>query len=213
MSSRETSPKHRLLGHLAALARSLGHEHRLELLEILGQGERTVEALAARSGQPFANTSQHLQHLRRAGLVETRREGKHVVYRLRDDGAATALLGALRNAAERNLAEVQAIVAAWLGSRDGLEPVSREELAARVNFQPLNLLAAEWALPGPFDAIFCRNVMIYFDKPTQERILRRFVPLLKPGGLLFAGHSENFSQISRDFYLRGQTVYGLTKEK
>lgn len=132
MSSRETSPKHRLLGHLAALARSLGHEHRLELLEILGQGERTVEALAARSGQPFANTSQHLQHLRRAGLVETRREGKHVVYRLRDDGAATALLGALRNAAERNLAEVQAIVAAWLGSRDGLEPVSREELAARV---------------------------------------------------------------------------------
>ena len=54
--------------------------------------------------------------------------------------------------------------------------------------------------------------MIYFDKPTQERILRRFVPLLKPG-LLFAGHSENFSQISRDFYLRGQTVYGLTKEK
>ncbi|MDQ8575607.1 CheR family methyltransferase, partial [Klebsiella aerogenes] len=98
------------------------------------------------------------------------------------------------------------------GPHQGLVRV-RQELAARVNFQPLNLLAAEWALPGPFDAIFCRNVMIYFDKPTQERILRRFVPLLKPGGLLFAGHSENFSQISRDFYLRGQTVYGLTKEK
>lgn len=98
------------------------------------------------------------------------------------------------------------------GPHQGLVRV-RQELAARVNFQPLNLLAPEWALPGPFDAIFCRNVMIYFDKPTQERILRRFVPLLKPGGLLFAGHSENFSQISRDFYLRGQTVYGLTKEK
>ena len=76
MSSRETSPKHRLLGHIAALARALGHEHRLELLEILGQGERTVEALAARSGQPFANTSQHLQLLRRTGLVRDAAAGQ-----------------------------------------------------------------------------------------------------------------------------------------
>jgi chemotaxis protein methyltransferase CheR len=98
------------------------------------------------------------------------------------------------------------------GPHQGLVRV-RPELAGRVNFQSLNLLAPEWALPGQFDAIFCRNVMIYFDKATQERILRRFVPLLKPGGLMFAGHSENFSQISRDFYLRGQTVYGLTKER
>ncbi|HHB1424867.1 TPA: protein-glutamate O-methyltransferase CheR [Serratia odorifera] len=98
------------------------------------------------------------------------------------------------------------------GPHQGLVRV-RPELAARVSFQPLNLLAPEWTLPGQFDAIFCRNVMIYFDKATQERILRRFVPLLKPGGLMFAGHSENFSQISRDFYLRGQTVYGLTRER
>ncbi|MDF7679593.1 protein-glutamate O-methyltransferase CheR [Enterobacteriaceae bacterium ESL0689] len=89
----------------------------------------------------------------------------------------------------------------------------RHELAEKVHFQLLNLLSAEWDIDGPFDAIFCRNIMIYFDKPTQETILRRFVPLLKPGGLLFAGHSENFSQISKDFYLRGHTVYGLTKEK
>ncbi|WP_411705550.1 protein-glutamate O-methyltransferase CheR [Edaphovirga cremea] len=98
------------------------------------------------------------------------------------------------------------------GPHDGLVRV-RPELAAMVNFQPLNLLAPEWPLPGQFDAIFCRNVMIYFDKETQERILRRFVPLLKPGGLMFAGHSENFSQISREFYLRGQTVYGLARER
>ncbi|WP_240775766.1 protein-glutamate O-methyltransferase CheR [Nissabacter sp. SGAir0207] len=98
------------------------------------------------------------------------------------------------------------------GPHQGLVRV-RPELAGLVAYQPLNLLAPEWSLPGQFDAIFCRNVMIYFDKPTQERILRRFVPLLKPGGLLFAGHSENFSQISREFYLRGQTVYGLAKEK
>lgn len=60
---------------------------------------------------------------------------------------------------------------------------------------------------SPFDAIFCRNVMIYFDKTTQQDILHRFVPLLKPDGLLFAGHSENFSNLVREFSLRGQTVY------
>ncbi|WP_236614473.1 MULTISPECIES: protein-glutamate O-methyltransferase CheR [Dickeya] len=98
------------------------------------------------------------------------------------------------------------------GPHSGLARV-RPDLANMIHFQQVNLLAPEWSLPAPFDAIFCRNVMIYFDKETQERILRRFVPLLKPGGLLFAGHSENFSQISREFYLRGQTVYGLAKER
>lgn len=98
------------------------------------------------------------------------------------------------------------------GPQQGMVRV-RPELAALVRFEQLNLLAPEWSLPGPFDAIFCRNVMIYFDKVTQERILHRFVPLLKPGGLLFAGHSENFSQLTREFSLRGQTVYQLAKER
>lgn len=89
----------------------------------------------------------------------------------------------------------------------------RPELAAMVHFEMLNLLATDWPLPGQFDAIFCRNVMIYFDKETQEHILRRFIPLLKPGGLIFAGHSENFSQISREFHLRGQTVYELASHR
>ncbi|VFS30992.1 chemotaxis methyltransferase CheR [Enterobacter cancerogenus] len=66
-----------------------------------------------------------------------------------------------------------------------------------------NLLDKQYNVPGPFDAIFCRNVMIYFDKTTQQEILRRFVPLLKPDGLLFAGHSENFSNLAREFSLRG----------
>jgi len=83
----------------------------------------------------------------------------------------------------------------------------RPELAEMVRFEPLNLLAPVWPISSRFDAIFCRNVMIYFDKPTQAGILKRFVPLLKQGGLLFAGHSENFTYISRDFRLRGQTVY------
>ncbi|WP_454690537.1 CheR family methyltransferase [Achromobacter aloeverae] len=83
----------------------------------------------------------------------------------------------------------------------------RPEVAGMVRFDMLNLLAPSWPIQEKFDAIFCRNVMIYFDKPTQARILERFVPLLKPGGLLFAGHSENFTYISREFRLRGQTVY------
>lgn len=87
------------------------------------------------------------------------------------------------------------------------------ELANCVEFAPVNLLDKQYNVPGPFDAIFCRNVMIYFDKTTQQDILRRFVPLLKPDGLLFAGHSENFSNLVREFSLRGQTVYALSKEK
>ncbi|MBI6550459.1 protein-glutamate O-methyltransferase CheR [Xenorhabdus lircayensis] len=89
----------------------------------------------------------------------------------------------------------------------------RPLLAELVSFQHLNLLDSDWALEGKFDAIFCRNVMIYFDKNTQERILRRFVNFLKPDGLLFAGHSENVTQISREFYLQGQTVYGVGRAR
>jgi chemotaxis protein methyltransferase CheR len=94
------------------------------------------------------------------------------------------------------------------GERDGLVRV-RPELRQLVSFKPLNLLAGSWPLSGPFDVIFCRNVMIYFDKPTQGQILSRFVPLMKPAGLLFAGHSENFMYASDAFRLRGKTVYEL----
>lgn len=98
------------------------------------------------------------------------------------------------------------------GPHSGLVRV-RQELANYVDFAPVNLLDKTYNVPGPFDAIFCRNVMIYFDKSTQQEILHRFVPLLKPGGLLFAGHSENFSHLVREFSLRGQTVYALSKDK
>ncbi|WP_245701401.1 CheR family methyltransferase [Franzmannia pantelleriensis] len=98
------------------------------------------------------------------------------------------------------------------GERIGLAKV-RPELTEMVEFESLNLLAPNWAIKGPFDAIFCRNVMIYFDKATQAKILARFAPLLKPDGLLFAGHSENFSYISEAFRLRGQTVYVLSPKR
>ncbi|HEY8354962.1 MAG TPA: CheR family methyltransferase [Methylophilaceae bacterium] len=98
------------------------------------------------------------------------------------------------------------------GSKAGLVRV-RDELRALVTFRQLNLLAPEWPVRGPFDAIFCRNVMIYFDKPTQGAILERFAPLLKPDGLLFGGHSENFLYTTKAFRLRGKTVYELNRRQ
>ncbi|MGA8294450.1 MAG: metalloregulator ArsR/SmtB family transcription factor, partial [Rhodoplanes sp.] len=103
------------------------HAHRLELLEQLAQGERSVEVLADRTGLSIANASQHLQHMRRAGIVANRRDGKFVYYRLAD-AAVLDLLAALRRIAEQNIAEVDRVIRSYFNDRDGLEPMSREEL-------------------------------------------------------------------------------------
>lgn len=97
------------------------------------------------------------------------------------------------------------------GEQEGMVRV-RSELRDLVTFKRLNLLSENWPISGAFDAIFCRNVMIYFDKPTQGKILSRFAPLMKPDGLLFAGHSENFLYVSDAFKLRGKTVYELAEK-
>jgi chemotaxis protein methyltransferase CheR len=94
------------------------------------------------------------------------------------------------------------------GDREGQARV-RQELRNMITFKQLNLLADSWPISGQFDVIFCRNVMIYFDKATQRKILSRFVPLMKPDALLFAGHSENFLYVSESLKLRGKTVYEL----
>jgi ArsR family transcriptional regulator len=125
------SPKRRLFAELGSVAKAFGHAHRLELLEHLAQGERSVEVLAAKAGISVANASQHLQQLRRAGLAAARRDGKRVLYRLGDD-AVVGLLRALREIAERNVAEVERVVAGYLRARDALEPVSRGELLRRM---------------------------------------------------------------------------------
>ncbi|MFN7086571.1 MAG: CheR family methyltransferase [Burkholderiales bacterium] len=85
----------------------------------------------------------------------------------------------------------------------------RRELQDMVTFRQINLLDKSWPIRAAFDAIFCRNVMIYFDKPTQRRILEKFVPLLRPDGLLFAGHSESFHHAADLFRPCGKTVYEL----
>ena len=98
------------------------------------------------------------------------------------------------------------------GEQAGLVRV-RPELRKMITFKQLNLLSDSWPVSGSFDVIFCRNVMIYFDKPTQAKILSRFVPLMKPDGLLFAGHSENFLYVSDALKLRGKTVYELASHR
>ncbi len=124
------NPKLALFAQFAAVAKCLAHAHRLELLEQLAQGERTVEVLADRTRLSIANASQHLQQMRRAGLVENRRDGKFVHYRLVDD-SILHLLAALHRIAERNVAEVERIIRSYFHNRDSLEPISRAELLQR----------------------------------------------------------------------------------
>jgi len=85
----------------------------------------------------------------------------------------------------------------------------RREVAVHVEFLRVNLMDAQWPIAPGLDAIFCRNVMIYFDKPTQRRLVERYAQLLRPGGLFFAGHAESLLDQGRHFRLRGQTVYEL----
>jgi rhodanese-related sulfurtransferase/DNA-binding transcriptional ArsR family regulator len=125
------NPKRALYAQFAVVAKAIAHEHRLELLELVAQGERSVEALAERSGLSIANVSQHLQNLRRAGLVASRRQAKFVLYRLADE-AVLIMLAALQKVAERNVGEVERILRSYFHARDELEPVSRAELTQRM---------------------------------------------------------------------------------
>lgn len=119
-----------LFAQFALVGKSLSNGNRLELLEFLAQGERTVDELAKVSGLSVANTSQHLQGLRRSGLVKSKAEGQKSFYSL-SDYSVIALLALLRKIAEANLAEIQVLVANYLTSKDGLEPISRDELLKR----------------------------------------------------------------------------------
>jgi ArsR family transcriptional regulator len=125
-------PKQAIFASLAEIAQALGHAHRLELLEHLGQGERNVEELATRAGLSFANASRHLQILRRASLVATRRDGKRVLYRLAGEGVVVELMQALGRVGERNMAEVERVMTTYFRARDEMEAISRTQLLARL---------------------------------------------------------------------------------
>lgn len=135
----ETDSQIQIFDELAELARTLGSAHRLMLLEHIAQGERAVERLAELTGLSVANASQHLQHLKRGGFVQTRRDGKRVLYRL-STGPVIALLAALRHYAEHSRAEIRTLVADSFHQRDQLEAISRDELMARLQEQSITLL-------------------------------------------------------------------------
>lgn len=125
------NPKRLAFEQFALVARALGSNHRLELLDILAQGERSVERLAEAAGLKVNNTSQHLQHLWRAGLVTKRRIGTQIIYALADPKVIT-LVRTLWRVAERNVAELERVIQRFYRDRDSLEPVSRDELRARL---------------------------------------------------------------------------------
>jgi rhodanese-related sulfurtransferase len=135
-----TGPKQAIYQSLAGIAQALGHSHRLELLEHLAQGERSVEELASRAHLNFANTSRHLQILRRARLVETKRDGKRVLYRLAGEADVVGLIKALGTLGERNVAEIGRVVTDYFHARDALEPVSRDDLVAKLRDDLVTLL-------------------------------------------------------------------------
>lgn len=123
--------KHDLFAQFSRIAKAMGHGYRLELLELLAQGERSVDGLAKASGLSIANTSQHLQQLKQAGLVVSRKEGQKVYYRV-SGLDVVALLAALRQVAERHLADVSQLVNDYLTTKDDLEAVPIDQLMDRV---------------------------------------------------------------------------------
>ena len=131
--------KHDLFSQFARVGKVLSNGNRLELLEFLAQGERSVEELANLTGLSIANTSQHLQQLRQAGLALTRKEGLKVYYRLSGDDVID-LLTALRAVAERHLADVERLISTYLTVKDDLEPIPREELLARAQDELITVI-------------------------------------------------------------------------
>jgi DNA-binding transcriptional ArsR family regulator/rhodanese-related sulfurtransferase len=120
-----------LYSQLARIGKTLSNPHRLELLELLAQGERTVESLASEVGLSLANASQHLQALRRAALVESRKQGLYAYYRLADP-AVFDLCTSIRTVAERQLSDLQRLVREQFGDRAAAEPVQIDELLTRM---------------------------------------------------------------------------------
>ena len=168
-----SNPKRAMYAQFAAVAKAIGHQHRLELLELVAQGERSVERLAECTGLSVANVSQHLQHLRRAGLVTSRRQAKFVLYSLADP-AVLDLIAALHDVAERNVSEVDRILRSYFHERDAMEAISRSELLRRMKDKTVQVLDVrpedEFALghvPG------ARNVPINQLKRYLSKLDRR----------------------------------------
>ena len=131
--------KDAIYGQLARIGKSLASGPRLEILDVLDQGPRTVESLAGEIGRSVANTSQHLQILRRARMVDSEREGVSIVYRIADDGVA-GLVRSLRKLAESRLLEIEQISRSFFEQHTAMEPIDREHLVRRVRSGEVTVL-------------------------------------------------------------------------
>jgi rhodanese-related sulfurtransferase/DNA-binding transcriptional ArsR family regulator len=131
--------KDKLFEQFARVGKALANPHRLEILDLLAQGERTVEDLAREAGMSVANTSRHLQELRAARLVEVRREGLYGYYRLADERVFAAWR-AIRDLGEARLAEIDRLAGSYLTDRDSLEAVCAEELLAKMREEGVEVL-------------------------------------------------------------------------
>ena len=169
--------KQDLFAQFARVGKALSNANRLEMLEYLAQGERTVESLAKVSGLSIANTSQHLQQLRQAGLVSNRKEGQHVHYRLSGEDVVH-LLECLRRFAETHVAEVDRLIDAYLTVKDGLEPLPANELLDRardglvtvIDVRPPEEFAAGH-VPGALNIPLSELERHLADLPTDREVV------------------------------------------
>ncbi|QBF27044.1 metalloregulator ArsR/SmtB family transcription factor [Pseudomonas tructae] len=197
--------------HIADLARTLGHAHRLNLLEQIAGGELAVEHLAQQCQLSVANASQHLQHLRRAGFVQTRRDGKRVLYRL-SAGPIPEVLAALGQLAAFNRAAIRELMSDSLSAPEQLEAISREELLERLQDHSVTLLdvrpAEEFAqghLPGAINIPFAELQQRLGELPAQQEVVaycrgpwcvfsRDAVAALKAGGFRARHYLQGIEQ-------------------
>lgn len=196
----DRAAKDALFEGFAEVAKALGSGRRTEIIDVLAQGERSVEEVAGELGQTVANTSHHLRALARAGLVTTRRDGTRIHYRLASERVGE-LWAAVREVAEAHVAGLEKLAGAYLGDRDGIDVVDRDELAARLEDRTLVVLdvrpAREFtaghiagarsvpigelrkhlqALPADSDVVaYCRGpYCVYADDAVRELTKRGF---------------------------------------
>jgi rhodanese-related sulfurtransferase len=154
--------KDTLYAQFARLGHAVSTPRRLELLDLMSQGEKTVEQLAEHSATPIKNTSAHLRVLRQARLVETRRDGQHIWYRLADESVA-AFLSALQSLGRQRYAEVREVADAYLERRDQLEPLAPEELRRRLQAGDVTLIDVR-----PFDEFAAGHIPGALSVPVAE---------------------------------------------
>ena len=160
------NPKHMVFAGLAELAKALASQHRIESVELLGQGERSVEGISVRLGLSMANASQHLRLMRRCGLLTSRRDGKKVLYRL-SDPSVVALLTALSRVGELRVAEIRSVIGGYFHERDAMEPVSREVLLGRIRDGLVTILDVR-----PEDEFAAGHVPTAINIPLRDLVRR-----------------------------------------